>query len=139
MRLTIIVTLAITLFFTLVHAMNIPYAILTDKEVGNIFVSNIDANQGTGDIVFPPNNDTWYVGQHVNVTFKNEQPQETVSIFFFNQTKLLAGGPITHRSFDFVVPPEAVSPPNGTSLLLAVRRENFYLQAVDYVTLHVLP
>lgn len=87
----------------------------------------------------PPNYEVWYVGQHVNVTFRPEDPSETVSIFFFNQTSTLAGGPLTQTTFDFVVPPEAVSGRSGSSLLIAVRRKDRYLQAVDAVILEVLP
>lgn len=46
---------------------------------------------------------------------------------------------MNQTSFPFVVPPSAVSvPETSTSLLLAVRRQNRYLQTVDSVVVHVL-
>jgi hypothetical protein len=54
-------------------------------------------------------------------------------------TTILAGGPIDKDAFNFIVPAAAISPPDGTSLLLAVRRQNRYLHAVDSVAIRVLP
>lgn len=76
----------------------------------------------------------------MNVTFKPDSQDQTVSIFFFNKTDTLAGGPLneTFTVFNFTVPKEAYSGSNSTSLLLAVRRQNHYLQTVDSVVLQVL-
>ncbi|KAI7887507.1 hypothetical protein K492DRAFT_121248, partial [Lichtheimia hyalospora FSU 10163] len=91
-------------------------------------------------IVYPTEGTTWKVGQHVNVTFKDtEPPVETVSIFFANDRSVtLGGGPLTKNVFPFDVPAGAVSPEGGSSLLLAVRRENFHLQTVDAVNVKVV-
>lgn len=67
-------------------------------------------------------------------------PQETVDIFFANdRTDTLGSGPMTQHVFPFVVPAGAISPDDGTSLLLAVRRVNFYLNTVDAVNVRVVP
>ncbi|KAI9025106.1 hypothetical protein CLU79DRAFT_718218 [Phycomyces nitens] len=97
--------------------------------------------QQSSSIVYPTEHTVWRVGQHVNVTFSEKRPpKETVAIFFENDRKVMLGaGPLTETVFPFVVPAGAVSPPNGTSLLLAVKRENFYLQSVDGVNVVVLP
>ncbi|GAA5813808.1 hypothetical protein MFLAVUS_007295 [Mucor flavus] len=139
MRLAILVTLAIAFFCSFTNALLIPRQVLTNQEITNLLITNQSVSENPGDIISPPNYDVWYVGQHVNVTFRQEDPSETVSIFFFNQTGTLAGGPLTQSTFEFVVPPEAVSGQNKSSLLLAVRRKNRYLQAVDAVILEVLP
>lgn len=71
--------------------------------------------------------------------FKPDLPDnETVAIFFYHQTDVLAGGSLEKKTFEFVVPPTAVSPPGGTSLLLGVRRVEHYLDAVDQVNVTVL-
>lgn len=68
-------------------------------------------------------------------------PLETVAIFFDQDRSdnLLAGGPLTQHVFKFTVPANAVSPDNGRSLLLAVRRKDFYLSTVDAVNVKVVP
>ncbi|GAA5805397.1 hypothetical protein EDC94DRAFT_537972 [Helicostylum pulchrum] len=139
MRLAILVTLAIALVFSFTNALLVPHMAMTDEEINNLLITDQNLSDSPGDIISPQNNAIWYVGQHVNVTFRQEDPNETVSIFFFNQTKTLAGGPLTRNTFDFVVPPEAVSQNNGSSLLVAVRRRNRYLQSVDAVVIEVLP
>lgn len=162
MRLTIIATLVIAFFCATVTALSIPFKDMNDFEITQLIITNQTVAENEGgmylnnfilneksvlilafsflvDIDYPKNFDTWYVGEHVNVTFKRVEPQETVNIFFYQKSDSLAGGPITQKVFDFVVPPSAVSGPDETSLLLAVRRENHYLQTVDAVMLHVLP
>ncbi|KAG2229604.1 hypothetical protein BDF21DRAFT_414721 [Thamnidium elegans] len=139
MKLIILVTLAIALFCSLSNALLIPRLALSDQEVINLLITNETSSSNPGEIISPSNREIWYVGQHVNVTFSQEKPNETVSIFFFNQTGTLAGGPLTRTTFDFVVPPDAVSRPNESSLLIAVKRKNRYLQAVDAVIIKVLP
>lgn len=160
MRLYVIFSVAITLLLsTLVSAASIPYEDMSDFEIAKMFVGNalpstgrIYDSSGSGDtgsngggleedkIIYPQNNDTWYVGELVNVTYESTKDStETVSIFFFDKTPLLAGGPLTEKVFPFVVPASAVSPPGGTSLLLAVRRQNLYLQTVDSIIISVLP
>ncbi|KAI8979479.1 hypothetical protein BDF20DRAFT_509127 [Mycotypha africana] len=95
-----------------------------------------------GEIVYPRPNTTWRVGEYVNVTFKPQTKDQTVDIFFFNKTGSLAHGSLNEiQNFPFIVPPEAISTPaaKGTSLLLAVRRKNSYLQTVDSVVVKVEP
>jgi hypothetical protein len=153
MRLYIILTVAVAFFCSFVHTASIPFEDMTDFEIAKMFVknaastgsqtlfSNKDAVDGDKNgIFYPPNNVTWYVGELVNVTYESTEPAvETVSIFFFDKTDLLAGGPLTKKVFPFVVPANAVSPVGGTSLLLAVRRQNLYLQTVDSLIIQVLP
>ncbi|KAG2202210.1 hypothetical protein INT47_002129 [Mucor saturninus] len=138
MKTILIVTLLIASFCAMVTALSIPFKDMSDFQITQLLITNQTVAENEGDIVYPQNYDTWYVGEHVNVTFKAEEPDETVNIFFYQKSDSLAGGPITQKVFDFVVPPSAVSGPNETSLLLAVRRENHYLQTVDAVMLHVL-
>lgn len=142
---------------TLVHCLNIPYQDMTDIEIANYAVENFEDSQGgkvlfylhippcikqlhTIDIVYPVLGDVWHVGEKVNVTFKPDNVDQTVTIFFFNKTDILAGGVLNQTSyvFNFTVPKEAYSGNNSTSLLLAVRRQNRYLQTVDSVVLQVL-
>ncbi|KAL0088347.1 hypothetical protein J3Q64DRAFT_1875115 [Phycomyces blakesleeanus] len=118
--------------------MLLPYFLLS---VFFLLIGDSVSQQETSSIVYPTENTVWRVGQHVNVTFSQKRPpKDTVAIFFENDRKVMLGaGPLTETVFKFVVPPGAVSPPNGTSLLLAVKRENFYLQSVDGVNVKVLP
>ncbi|CEP20078.1 hypothetical protein [Parasitella parasitica] len=117
---------------------------MDDFEIAKMYVAELNSaapvtSNSQGQIVFPTPNTTWYVGERVNVTFNEGVPDETVAIFFFNKTDTLAGGPMNRTSFAFAVPPSAISvPENGTSLLLAVRRQNRYLQTVDSVVMHVV-
>jgi hypothetical protein len=92
------------------------------------------------DIVTPVVGDIWHVGENVNVTFKPDTVNQTVAIFFFNKTETLADGYLNenHTVFNFTVPQEAYSGSNSSSLLIAVRRQDLYLQTVDSVVLQVL-
>jgi hypothetical protein len=141
MKLYILLTIAITLFFSLVNGLAIRYDDMSDFEIARSFISNDAITNSAGAIVYPTNYITWYVGENVNVTFEDEGTMnQTVSIFFFDQTNTLAGGSLEDRkTFHFIVPAAALSPPNNTSLLLAVRRQNRYLQTVDSVIVKVLP
>jgi hypothetical protein len=128
----------------MVASLSVPYGDLDDFQVAKLFAAQVDnealnAQTGQGSIIYPTPNTTWYVGDNVSVVFKQDVPEQTVSIFFFDQTLTLAGGPISQKTFHFIVPAAAISPPGSTSLLLAVRRQNRYLQAVDSVVVHVLP
>jgi hypothetical protein len=138
-----IFALTLAILCTMVASFSIPYGDLDDFQVAKIFAADIDAKTTTsttqGSIICPKPNTTWYVGENVSVVFKQDLPDQTVSIFFFDQTITLAGGPISRGTFNFIVPAAALSPPGGTSLLLAVRRQNSYLQAVDSVVVRVLP
>ncbi|CAO0797997.1 unnamed protein product [Mucor circinelloides] len=144
MKLQILVTVLLACLFSMVSSISIPYDTLDDFEIAKLYVAELNSaapvtDNSQGKIVFPTPNTTWYVGERVNVTFDEGVPDETVSIFFFNKTDTLAGGPMNRTSFPFTVPPSAVSvPENGTSLLLAVRRQNRYLQTVDSVVVHVV-
>ncbi|KAI8878867.1 hypothetical protein K501DRAFT_149829, partial [Backusella circina FSU 941] len=91
-------------------------------------------------IISPQSGAVWHVGEKVQVVFKPNLPDnQTVAIFFYHQTDVLAGGSLgKSKVFEFVVPPTAVSPPGGTSLLLGVRRVEYYLTAVDQVNVTVL-
>ncbi|KAG1051130.1 hypothetical protein G6F43_006647 [Rhizopus delemar] len=110
-------------------------------QVAKMYIQDsIKKDSSTGDIIYPQDNVTWHVGENVNVTFReaNYNANETVSIFIFGQTDILAGGPISQLVFPFTVPKSAYTGPNTTALLLAVRRINLYLQSVDAVVLHVV-
>ncbi|CDS07523.1 hypothetical protein LRAMOSA01472 [Lichtheimia ramosa] len=111
------------------------------KTLGFLLMAGLAMAQDTGDIVYPTEGTVWKVGQHVNVTFKETHPPvETVSIFFANDRSVtLGGGALSQTNvFPFDVPAGAVSPEGGTSLLLAVRRENLHLQNVDAVNVKVV-
>ncbi|GAN09850.1 hypothetical protein MAM1_0298d09383 [Mucor ambiguus] len=164
MKLQILVTVLFACLCSMVSSISIPYDTMDDYEIAKLYVTELnsappvtDNSQGSkyntygkseahlklmprfAEIVFPTPNTTWYVGERVNVTFDEGAPDETVAIFFFNKTDTLAGGPMNHTSFPFTVPPSAISvPENGTSLLLAVRRQNRYLQTVDSVVVRVI-
>ncbi|KAI8373739.1 hypothetical protein BD560DRAFT_394198 [Blakeslea trispora] len=140
MKFSALLFIALSFFCSLVVSANIPYKDLSDEEVARLYVSKFSDINTQNTIIYPTTNTTWYVGETVNVTFSDTAAKdETVAIFFFNQSPLLAGGPLSTKVFPFVVPENAVSPANGTSLLLAVRRKNFYLQTVDSVVVRVLP
>lgn len=114
---------------------------LDDIQIAKMYVAGgVQRNSNSGDIIYPKNNQTWHVGQKAKVIFRkaNYGVNETVSIFFFDKTPILAGGPISRRFFPFKVPASAYSGRNATSLLLAVKRKNFYLQSVDSVVVHVI-
>ncbi|KAG2224041.1 hypothetical protein INT45_009627 [Circinella minor] len=105
-------------------------------------LSVVAQDDDTGDIIYPTPKTVWRVGQHVNVTFSDEVPEkETVSIFFSDARQTtLGGGPLGHRVFYFTVPAAALSGPDSTSLLLAVRRtEDRRLASVDAVNVRVIP
>ncbi|KAI7904615.1 uncharacterized protein BX663DRAFT_502977 [Cokeromyces recurvatus] len=119
-----------------------------DFQAAKLFIQQLNVHNdiktiadNQGEIVYPLPNTTWHVGELVNVTFETKQPQQVVSIFFFGDNHILAGGPLSKTVFPFTVPSEAVSgaAQNETSLLLAVRRLNSYLQTVDSVVVRVLP
>ncbi|RCI06428.1 hypothetical protein CU098_007578 [Rhizopus stolonifer] len=142
MKFQVLFAVILALLCSTVVSLNLPYKDMSDQEIANLYVSKMnDASFSTeNQIFYPRNNVTWYVGENVNVTFKKDTPSDqTVSIFFFNRSPLLAGGPLSTKVFPFDVPENALSPPGGTSLLLAVRRKNFYLQTVDSVVVRVLP
>ncbi|KAI8375360.1 hypothetical protein EDC96DRAFT_475463 [Choanephora cucurbitarum] len=140
MKLSTLLLVTLAFFCSLIVSASIPYSDMSDDQVARLYVSKVSEIDTQNNIEYPPANTTWYVGESVNVTFKDTaSANETVAIFFFNQSPLLAGGPLTTKVFPFVVPQEAVSPENGTSLLLAVRRKNYYLQTVDSVVVRVLP
>ncbi|CEG64269.1 hypothetical protein RMATCC62417_01272 [Rhizopus microsporus] len=114
---------------------------MDDLQIAKMYIAGGGhKNSNSGDIVYPKANQTWHVGQKAKVVFRKADygANETVSIFFFDKTPVLAGGPISNRVFTFKVPASAYSGRNATSLLLAVKRKNFYLQSVDSVVLHVI-
>ncbi|KAG2194994.1 hypothetical protein INT46_008881 [Mucor plumbeus] len=142
MKLQFLLTITLALLCSIVASLNIPYNDMDDFEIAKMYVAELNSapvtDNSQGYITYPTPNTTWYVGERVNVTFSQGVPDETVAIFFFNKTETLAGGPLNQTSFPFVIPPSAVSvPETGTSLLLAVRRQNRYLQTVDSVVVHV--
>ncbi|KAI9311659.1 hypothetical protein BX666DRAFT_913555 [Dichotomocladium elegans] len=100
----------------------------------------VKPNNSTGDIVYPTEDTVWRVGEYVNVTFRpTVPPKETVAIFFANERNItLGGGDLTNLVFPFIVPVGALSPPNGKSLLLAIRRSHTYLASVDGVSVKVV-
>ncbi|KAI8644308.1 hypothetical protein BD408DRAFT_430716 [Parasitella parasitica] len=144
MKLQALLAIAFALLCSFASSTSIPYNNMDDFEIAKMYVAELNSappvtSNSQGQILFPTVNTTWYVGERVNVTFKEGAPSETVAIFFFDKTDTLAGGPMNQTSFPFVVPPAAISvPENGTSLLLAVRRQNKYLQTVDSVVVRVV-
>lgn len=147
MKLYTLLPLLVALLCSLVHSLAIPYDNMSDLEIAEMYIRNnraLISNQtladNAGAIVYPKNYDTWYIGENVNVTFATRgRENQTVSIFFFQKTDTLAGGSLVRKVFKFIVPAAAVSDVGGTSLLLAVRRENRYLQTVDSVVMKVVP
>ncbi|CAO3607430.1 unnamed protein product [Mucor hiemalis] len=146
MKFFTLLPLFIALISSLVNSLAIPYEDMSDLEIAQMYIkknrlliSNNTLTDSAGAITYPKNNDTWYIGEKVNVTFASRgRENQTVSIFFFQKTNTLAGGSLVRRVFEFIVPAAAVSDIGGTSLLLAVRRENRYLQTVDSIVMNVV-
>ncbi|KAI9468972.1 MAG: hypothetical protein EXX96DRAFT_589969 [Benjaminiella poitrasii] len=142
MKAQLIFIVLLCLICSFVASSSIRYDHLDDFEIAKLFIEQNSlktANNDQGEIEYPLPNTTWHVGDLVNVTFKTNNPQQTVSIFFFQTSEIVAGGPLDKTTFPFVVPSDAVSSANGTTLLIAVRRMNRYLQTVDSVVVEVLP
>ncbi|KAG1458521.1 hypothetical protein G6F56_006382 [Rhizopus delemar] len=133
----------VTLFWCIaaqpLSSSNVKLENMSDFEIAKMFIEDPVRKDSPGDIIYPRNNETWHVGQEVNVTFNeaNYGPNETVSIFIFQHTEILAGGPLNKRVFPFIVPASAYTGPINTALLLAVKRKSLYLQMVDSVIIHV--
>ncbi|RCH94112.1 hypothetical protein CU097_009566 [Rhizopus azygosporus] len=112
---------------------------MNDMQTVKMYLAE-NVQNDAADIIYPTNNEVWHVNQQVSVIFReaNYEPGETVSIYFFNLTPVLAGGPLSQRIFTFTVPASAYTGPDNTATLVAVKRKNLYLQSVDSITLHVI-
>ncbi|KAL4211427.1 MAD2 mitotic arrest deficient-like 2 [Rhizopus azygosporus] len=97
-----------------------------------------NAQNDAVDIIYPTNNEVWHVNQQVSVIFReaNYEPDETVSIYFFNLTPVLAGGPLNQRVFTFTVPASAYTGPDNTATLVAVKLEVWFHQILYYRNLY---
>ncbi|KAI9265630.1 hypothetical protein BY458DRAFT_221752 [Sporodiniella umbellata] len=125
-------------FLWLVVSQPIQLENLDDFQIAKLLATE-PVNSNAGDIIYPTNNTIWHIGEQVNVTFseKDYGPNETVAIFIFDHTEILAGGSLDQHVFSFVVPASAYTGPHNTALLLAVKRKSLYLQSVDSVVIHV--
>ncbi|CEG82876.1 hypothetical protein RMATCC62417_16868 [Rhizopus microsporus] len=110
---------------------------MNDMQIVTMYLAE-NVQNDAADIIYPTNNEVWHVNQQVSVIFReaNYEPDETVSIYFFNLTSILAGGPLSQRIFTFTVPASAYTGPDNTATLVAVKLEVWFHQILYYRNLY---